>query len=375
MRAHWAAAARAATHASQDGEAPSARTTASAAPAALPAVVPASADGLSPVLARAVATRAAARGGVLQRMTLEQTGWLPDLEDIGTRTLVTDNRKVRMYYKAAPEAPSKGAALASAAAVNARVGKVTDDQAYATWSGEKAWPARDAWNSNHKWTPSTDTLGDAGLKSLDPFFLAVKVPFKKGEERHTLELTYQHAANWTGYVESVSDSSNVATRAVPSMYDLDSEDSLKGTRPDGEHWRNLLYSNKHDTDPGKNLLVTSGGGTDASFDAYTKIAGEGARWQCVRKHGHALQDDSMFFVTHTDTKKYGISFKTLWLNWRDVFGKAYDIPDGDVAAAVRRGIMAHRKAKAARGSFARSNVKVVTPAAKDYDLDTGLPGA
>ena len=86
---------------------------------------------------------------------------------------------------------------------------------------------------------------------------------------------------------------------------------------------------------GTNLLTTTRGGTEASFDAYTKLAGEGARWRCVRKHGQALQDDSMFFVSHDDATKRGISFRVLWLNWKDVFGKAHDIPDGDVAGAIR----------------------------------------
>ncbi len=338
--------------------------------------LPPPSDALTAVLARAVARRAAQGGPLLQRMTLEQTGWLPDVEDIGERTLVTDGRKVRLYFKQAPEAPNKAAALASAAQLNAAVGKASDDRAYAAWSVEKGWPSRLEWRSNDKWTPSTATLGDAGLKSLDPFFFGVKVPFKVGDASHVLELSYQHATNWTGYVENVYDSSNPATSAVPSMYDLDSEAPLKGTRPEGEHWRNLLYSNKHDVDMGTNLLTTSGGGTDASFDAYTKIAGEGARWQCVRAHGHALQDDTMFYVEHTDATKRGVSFRMLWLNWRDVFGKAYDVPDTEVAAAITTAMTKRRGTKAARGCFARGDVKVVaSPAPKDYDLDTGLPGA
>ena len=364
----------AAARAAPEREPPSGRpATAGPVPRVGAATVPA-ADALSAVLARVVAKRVAGGGALLQRMTLAQTGWLPDLEDIGDRMLVTDGRKVRLYFKEAPEASSKAAALASAAELNAAVGKTADDKAYATWSAEKGWQPRDRWNSNDKWTPATDALGDAALKSLDPFFLGVKVPFKKGSETHVLELTYQHSTSWTGYVESVYDSSNPATSDVPSMYDLTSEELLKGTKPAGEHWRNLLYSNKHDVHEGTNLLTTSGGGTDASFDAYTKIAGEGARWQCVRRHGQALQDDSMFFVS-VGPAKHGVSFKTLWLSWKSVFGKAYDIPDADVAVAIRRGLMAHPRAAPTRGVFPKRNVKPVpAPAAKDYDLDTGRPG-
>lgn len=345
-----------------------ARPQAGAAPAS-PAR-PAPADGLARVLARSLARRP-----LLQRMTLEQTGWLPALEDIGERVLVSDGRKVRMYYQKGPEAGTRAAAIATAARLNAAVGKTSDDKAYETWKDAKGWGPRGSWESNWKWTPLSSALGDAALKSLDPFFFATKVPFKIGEAQHTLELTYQHAAGWTGYVESVYDSSNVATSSVPSMYDLSTEAPLKGTKPVGEHYRNLLYSNKHDYHAGTNLLTSSTGATDVAFDAYTKLAGEGARWQCVRKHGAALQDDSMFFVSHTDGTKRGISFRVLWLNWRDVFNKAYDIPDGEVAAAIRSGMAKVRRTPVARGQFARDDIKLVTAAAKDYDLDTGLPGA
>lgn len=343
---------------------------------AAPAPIGPREDRLAAVLARVVGARGGGRpaGPLLQRMSLEQTGWLGDLEDIGERDLVTDGRTVRVYYKEGAEASSKAAALATAAQINATVGKAVDDRAYASWRAERGWGARAGWDANAKWTAKSAALGDASARTLDPFFLGVKVPYRAGTDAHALELLYQHASNWTGYVEALYDSANVATRAVPTMYDLGSEDALKGTRSAGGHWRNLLYSNKHDFARGVNLLGASAGASAASLDAYTKIAGEGARWQCVRKHGAALQDDTMFYVAHGDATKRGISFRVLWLNWKSVFGKAYDIADGEVAAAIRAGLAQPRGTSAAIGRFARDDVKVVTSTAQDFNLDTGLAG-
>lgn len=90
----------------------------------------------------------------------------------------------------------------------------------------------------------------------------------------------------------------------------------------------LPSSNRHDDkDTGGIAGLTSGTG-EKNVDAYTKIAGEGARWQCVRKHASKLKNDSRFFTANPadDQTVFAIPFKTLWLNWKTGFHNKYDIP-------------------------------------------------
>lgn len=57
------------------------------------------------------------------------------------------------------------------------------------------------------------------------------------------------------------------------------------------------------------------------FDAYTKLAGEGARFECVREHMDSIREDT-YFCSGTNA----ITFVNLWQNWRDVFDMKYNIP-------------------------------------------------
>ena len=285
----------------------------------------------------------------IRRMSLEQTKWERGVEDIGERQLVSDGRTVHVYHQqVAAEAGDKTKALQAAGASNAALGKLLDNKAVAEWR------VRD---SNDKWTRRDQALDQADLEWLDPFFYAVTVPFKVADQKHQLELLFQHASNWTGYVEAIYDSTNPATGAVPTMYDIGAAKPLKGV--DSGHWRNPEYSNVHEahgTDP---LIDATGGGGEASFDAYTKIAGEGARWQCVRQHASHLSNDSYFFITERG-RNYGVTFKTLWLSWKSAFGKAYDIDDAEVAAAIWT----------RPRTFSGEGVKSYDPIpGKDYDLD------
>lgn len=183
------------------------------------------------------------------------------------------------------------------------------------------------------------------------------VKFRHNSETHELQLRYQHARQFTGYVVALKDTSNEALQTLSPM------DVPKGSQDpmrDG-----FKYSNRHDDkDSGGIAGLTSGTG-EKNVDAYTKIGGEGARWQCVRKHVSKLKNDSRFFTANRaeDQTVFAIPFKTLWLNWKTGFNNKYDIPDAEVAQALRQG----GTLEATRGpAIARAALT-----ADDYDLDKG----
>jgi hypothetical protein len=270
----------------------------------------------------------------VQRMSIQQAQLNDGLENIGDRTLVTDGREVHVYFKEeAAECNNKVEALEKAGELNAAIGKKVDNYAQGT--------LRIA-DSNSKWTPGYKKLDTDTEKTLDPFFHSVKIPYKNKGKSEKIELVFQHAKNWTGYVEAVYDSANKGTSAVPTMYDSDSESASTGkdgSNNQNGHYRNLKYSNRHDDKSGRLLLDLTEGDDEQSFDAYTKIAGEGARWICVRKHTGKLWDGTRFF-TKSGVNPRNVDFvyfADLWKTWKDTFGKAYDIPDATVKSRISAG--------------------------------------
>lgn len=295
---------------------------------------------------------------VLQRKSLAQLKWLPALVPAGKASLVGDGRHVSVYTETEPASPDKLAAMRQAAASNAYVGATVDWSAYEAWAQTYGWAGNPKWR-NEKWTRGgARNFGQESFNSVDPFMYEVTVPYKFEDAPRTLKLRFQHASGYTGYVETVYDSGNAEASQSPSMYDLSTEAPLKGGKPEGVT-RNMRYSNKHDTRSRDDIFDSTYGGTEESFDAYTKIAGEGARWKCVRHHADRLRNDSYFYVTDTDAGRktyWGVTFVSLWLSWDSVFDKRYDISDGDVAGAIRG------------GRFGRDVVEVWSPKRKDYDV-------
>jgi hypothetical protein len=134
------------------------------------------------------------------------------------------------------------------------------------------------------------------------------------------------------------------------------------------------YSNVHDqTQTGSsNIATDTEGDQEHNLDAYTKISGEGARWQCVRAHAAKLQNDSRFF-TAGDTKDsvLTITFVQLWLNWVGAFGPRYDIPDVDVVKATK-GLIKGKGKPPPTAPLADLVIAVngSTLTDKDYNLDS-----
>jgi hypothetical protein len=123
------------------------------------------------------------------------------------------------------------------------------------------------------------------------------------------------------------------------------------------------YSNRHDEHDSGGIAGLTAGTGEKNVDAYTKIAGEGARWQCVRNHASKLKNDSRFFTANAADEQmvFAIPFKKLWLNWKAGFNNKYNIPDAEVAGALKPG----GTLEVARGpAIARSTLTT-----DDYDLD------
>lgn len=73
------------------------------------------------------------------------------------------------------------------------------------------------------------------------------------------------------------------------------------------------------------------------LDSITKIAGEGARWQCVQAAALAgtLRNSSKFYTQNPGGVGFRyVTFQTLWGAWGTIFQSAFSIPNATVAAAL-----------------------------------------
>lgn len=122
----------------------------------------------------------------------------------------------------------------------------------------------------------------------------------------------------------------------------------------GENYRGIMknevlvgdetntYSNRHVSTGDKSILEQTYkknnkiSETDRlrseNFDAYTKLAGEGARFNCVRRNIAKIKDDT---VIHAYGEDKGVEFCELWKTWSASFDKKYDINDGEIATKLR----------------------------------------
>jgi hypothetical protein len=294
-----------------------------------------------------------------QLKTLADTGAVNYLEDSNIkRTTVGDDKlSVKMFNKNVLDkvATSKVNALQIAAEQNAKVGADIDN-----WGRiNKVGKGRKAWSPANMFTRAPENLEKKAVATLDPFFLFTTVRYDTDVNTHYLHMNFQHAADLQGYVEAIIDTGNDSTKEVPSMY-KGSEDKRTGGVD-----RNPQYQQLHDKETVGKLIDLTAGGGEKNLDAYTKLAGEGARWQCVRNHAANIEDTSYFYTASGAgrNKVLAVEFRELWVSWKDDFKKKYNIPDTEV-----------RRVMLAKGTTLEEKsgtVPIEKLGSGDYNLDTG----
>jgi hypothetical protein len=285
----------------------------------------------------------------VQRKNLTQHGLDTGLTAAGTGVLVNRTKPGKVYTQVVADAVAdRTAAMAKASELAAQIGNRTVGK---------------------DWTTDKATFNDDSAATLDPFLYKITVSFGTKDVKDKLTLTYQHAERWTGYVVSIEDTSNKTTSGGVTMFNKFDE----GGPPRGTD----KYSNVHDQSHtgSTNIAKDSEGDEEHNLDAYTKISGEGARWQCVRKHAGNLQNDTLFFTAHpTDTTKvFAVTFVNLWLNWVGAFTARFDIADADVVKAINGLIVGKGKGSKPGGAplvGLRTAVAKTELKTKDFNLDT-----
>lgn len=164
---------------------------------------------------------------------------------------------------------------------------------------------------------------NTNVKPIDPFLFGAKSRIGGVSD---LLLYYQHSPDWPGYVTYVEDGGESSKMRLGGKV---SNSETAGV-PD-------TYSNFHHDTGSTNLSEMTGldsdrtrGQNEKSLDAMTKLAGEGARFVCVRSNISRMTDNSRFYVIVDEhTTKY-VKLSDLWSSWAPVFDKANDISNGTV---------------------------------------------
>lgn len=157
--------------------------------------------------------------------------------------------------------------------------------------------------------------------TFDPFLLTVEGKYTQAAAAKNMKLDYHFGKNWHGYVVKVVDdgAANLNHTMKPSK---------EGAAGGGE------YSSTHESNIATPLK------DETSADSVTKLAGEGARWQCIRTGMATVKDTTKIYTNQfTDNRvssrvRY-ITFPVLWKSWKETFQKQFNISDSTVVEKLK----------------------------------------
>lgn len=170
---------------------------------------------------------------------------------------------------------------------------------------------------------------------LNPFLLKTTTLYKTANGHNVILSIYYHMGNrWSGYITKIEKKNeNKHTKKIGVMNPIDSTNLPADT---------FGYSNIHE-DTGSNSILeqtynksgTHAQGSDFSkneqinayFDSYTKLLGEGARFNCIRKNINTINDNTIIHISNINK---GITFCQLWKTWGATFDKKFGITDDDI---------------------------------------------
>lgn len=171
---------------------------------------------------------------------------------------------------------------------------------------------------------------DKQSTKTNPFQVPIQSVFpaiQNGTDNYVITLYYHFGPLFYGYIVQVDAGSA----------------SGKMIAPNNDGIYNYIH---HETRNDNILNQTDDQNNDDNikFDAYTKLAGEGARFQCVRDNIDKISNDTYFYLSGNTTlsnqhicKEFtdpGVSFKTLYSKWGKAFSYKFNISNEDIKKAI-----------------------------------------
>ena len=146
------------------------------------------------------------------------------------------------------------------------------------------------------------------------------------------KVSYQHSPDWPGYVTYITDDDATASMRVAGAIQ----------NPDAAGIPDQFGRKHHET--GDDVLADdldlddtdSRVTNERRLDSMTKLAGEGARFLCIRNNLGVMTDRSRFYVVGDEQSRY-VTLEDLWSSWATAFGKQNNIGNATVRAAIVNG--------------------------------------
>jgi hypothetical protein len=257
------------------------------------------------------------RNGFIQLRQIEEVTSLDALRlvDTGHTFSVIDNNLTKM-----------NATLYSSNSIAEQVkDKSQALSAIANKAGGIAKNVNDVVSKSGGFTRSTENMDKPDVATIDPFTHGHVQTY--GEKY--LCLMYQQTHGFDGYVNGIEE----GVIASPGNYGrnfagaMGQERNQKANMDGVDEGDITRYSNIHDPNTGDSTLLEDSEKGREGFDATTKLAGEGARFQWVLNNINTIKNDTRFTIGEHKGKTASITFQNLWCTWKDWFSGQYNISE------------------------------------------------
>lgn len=167
--------------------------------------------------------------------------------------------------------------------------------------------------TTHKaiWAESDNNYNKVDSPLINPFQVPIMAKYGVNPSDSKIKLFYHYGPYNHGYIVKVELGYNSSVET--------------GTMNNKDQVGENEYSSKHDTKDDRIILNQTEDQDNAKkFDAYTKLAGEGARFQCVKRNINTISNNTVICVPYSNQ---GVAFCELWKTWGATFNKEFNIKD------------------------------------------------
>lgn len=222
-----------------------------------------------------------------------------------------------------------------------------------------------------------------GLTDDENFFAKISAKYKTRNGKNvTLTLKYEFRKNGVKVRErQVGGPGYIVEVEKTRKEGVELKGKMVNTKKPGKG----EYSNRHDDNSSDSILNDSyhdktNSNSDyngKNFDAYTKLAGEGARFLCVRRNIPWINNDTVFY---SPGEGEGVKFSELWKTWANSFDKQYNIGDdrikdklNDEKGGKKKGtLLISKKSGVKKGSETTGTVKKRSETTETYTTPVSI---
>lgn len=193
--------------------------------------------------------------------------------------------------------------------------------------------------SNYFYSEKISERNSAAEKGIDPFSHSTYTTLP---ENKYIVMVCQHTQGFDGYVSKIQEGTKEGDSPAEAVIT-----GTMNTKTEKVSDTEFNYSNLHDTTVANTntetksdtLSATANKGGLRSFDAITKLVGEGSRFLWVREQLGTIKDDTPFRIQAEEgvasSPMLSITFKDLWVTWKDWFHGEYNISNDTITAVLR----------------------------------------